>query len=137
MRRARYCLLAMVVAGIAGCASSPGSMREDPEAKRTVQLDLPYQLVLKRIADQFVECTPAPMLPIGTFINDVRHYPDLRSASIVRGAEGIGRQIHEVIDIRELAPGKTEMVVFSKVRVDRIAAVRKRWAEGAATCDGS
>jgi len=123
--------------GLTGCATSPGGMREDADARRTVQLDLPYQLVLKRIVDRFDECTPAPMLPIGSAINNVSHYPDLRQASIVRGGEGIGRQIVEVIDIRETAPGHTELVVFRKVRADAVAAMRRRWAEGGMSCDGS
>jgi hypothetical protein len=123
-----------VIAALAGCATSAGNMRQDPEAKRSVLLPINYQLVLKRINERFAECTPAPMLPLGTMINDVQHYSDLRQASITRGAEGVGRQIHEVIDIRETAPGQTELSVFSKVRKDEKLATMRRWAEGDLAC---
>lgn len=121
-------------AALIGCATSPGSMREDQAAKRSAVLDLPYQLVLKRIVDQYAECTPAPILPIGTMINDVHHYPDLKTASITRGAEGIGRQIHQVIDIAASPTGGTQLTVFSKMATDGWFSKIKGWAQGGTGC---
>lgn len=120
---------------VAGCATSPGSLRQDPDARRAAVLAVPYQLVLKRIVEQYAECTAAPLVPLGTVINQVQHYSDLRQASITRGAEGIGRQIHQVIDIRETVPGQTELVVYATMAPDRHMAHLKRWAEGSSSCD--
>ena len=94
------CCVAAVL--IAGCATSPGNMRQDIDAKRTVLLAMPYQQVLKRIVDQYAECTPAPMLPIGTLINDVQHYTDLRQASTVRTPERLAPLLQRALPRRRL-----------------------------------
>lgn len=119
---------------LVGCASTPGGLRNDPEARRVMVLDVGYQTVLKRLVDWQAECVAGPLVPIGQVINDVQHYPDTRSASIVRGAMGMGTQIFEVIDLREISPGKTEMTFFAKASTDTRAAAKRRIAEGDSRC---
>lgn len=127
-----YCLILAALA--TGCATSPGNMRLDPEAKRTVVAEVNYQLALKRLTEQWAECTPSPMLPIGQLINDVQHYPDLRVATIVRGSSGIGTQIHQVIDLKEIGPGRTEITLYTKVRADELASRTARIVRGDLSC---
>lgn len=131
----KQALMAWAMAAVlAGCASTPGGMRTDADAKRVAMVEANYQLVLKRLVDHWAECGPQPVLPIGQAINDVQHYPDLRQASIVRGGQGFGTQILHVIDLRETAPGRTEMVTYTKVATDTFAARMMRVAGGASGC---
>lgn len=127
--------LAAIALALGGCASTPGGMRDDPSVKRVVVLDLGYQTVLKRLVDWWGECGGSSMLPIGQLINDVQHYPDLRQATIVRGATGVGTQIHGVIDLREVGAGKTEMTTYYKIRPDANAAQQRKAAEGSRSCE--
>lgn len=119
---------------LAGCASSPQGLRADSEAKRTFLVDASYQLVLKRLVDNHAECTSGPLLPIGQVVNDVQNYPDLRSATIVRGAMGFGTQIHQVLDIKETAPGQTEVAFWMKLRTDYWANFYRSIAQGGSGC---
>lgn len=128
---------AMVVAGLvllAGCATSPANLQR-PENAVSFTLPQPYQLTLKRIVDTDTECQGGGLMLIGQLINDVQHYPDLREAKIVQGAQGVGRQIYQVIVVREPPQGGTEVVLYSKAhREDRLARLR-RWATGDASCE--
>lgn len=126
--------LALCALVCAGCASTPGGMRGDPDAKRVMVIEAGYQVVLKRLVDWNAECVGGPVAPIGQVINDVQHYPDMRTASIVRGAMGVGTQIFEVIDLREISPGRTEMTFYAKASTDTRAAAKRRIAEGAGRC---
>lgn len=126
--------LALCALVCAGCATTPGGMRGDPEAKRVMIIEVGYQTALKRLVDWQAECVMGPLVPIGQVINDVQHYSDIRSASIVRGAMGIGTQITEVIDLREIAPGRTEMTFYAKASLDKRAAAQRRIAEGDSRC---
>jgi hypothetical protein len=127
---------AAALALLAGCASTPGGMRADLEAKRVQVVPMGYQLALKRLVDHHAECSAAPVLPLGQMINDVQHYPDLRTASIVRGASGMGTQIVEVVDLREPEPGRTEITTWSKKDRDELAARTLRVVQGSTSCRG-
>jgi hypothetical protein len=126
--------LAFSAAVLVGCATSPQGMRSDDEAKRVFTVAAPYQLVLKRLVENHAECASGPLLPIGQVINDVQNYPDLRSATIVRGASGFGTQTHQVFDIRELTGNKTEVSFWMKIRTDHWAHEYQRIAEGGKGC---
>lgn len=93
-----------------------------------------YQVVLKRYVDHHQRCDGAPLVPLGQLINEVSNYPDLRLASIVRGAQGIGRQIYTVIEISETAPGVSKIELWSKIRPDDWARHYKNVAEGSDSC---
>ena len=120
--------LAIAACLLAGCAMSPQGL-EKPEFASVFHVDQPYQLTLKNIVEADAECQRAPLLPVGQVINDVQHYPDLREAKIVQGAQGIGRQIYQVIAIRESGEG-SEVTVYARAALDRRAALIKRWASG-------
>ena len=119
---------------LAGCASTPDGLRADASAKRVVVLSVGYQTVLKRLVDHHRNCVAGPLLPIGSAINDVDHYPDLRMATIVRGAQGFGRDIFQVYDLVEVAPGSTRLTMYFPLGTDRQAALAKRVAEGDGAC---
>lgn len=127
-------LTALVVI-FGGCASTPGGLRSDASATRVAVIDSGYQLVLKRLVDWSDECTASPVLPLGQVIDQVRDYPDLRQATIVRGASGVGTQIYLVIDLQEIEPAKTEMKVYSRAAPDRQMARHRRVANGGTGCD--
>lgn len=133
MRVSDVVLVAACVAMV-GCASTPGGMRGDPEAKRVMIIEAGYQVVLKRLVDWNAECVAGPLVPVGQVINDVQHYSDARTASIVRGSMGVGTQIFEVIDLREISPGRTEMTFYAKASTDTRAAAKRRIAEGDGRC---
>ncbi|MDP3610685.1 MAG: hypothetical protein Q8R98_02425, partial [Rubrivivax sp.] len=110
MRKLRVTTFAALIA-LSGCASTPDGLRENVSGKRELVLSVGYQTVLKRLVDHNRKCVGGPLLPIGSVINDVDHYPDLRTATIVRGAQGFGRDIFQVYDLVEVAPGATRLTM--------------------------
>jgi len=125
-------ILALVA--LTGCASSPDDLRSDASVKRLIVVDMPYQLALKKIVDHHQRCDVGPLLPIGQVINDVQHYPDLKLANIVRGAQGIGRQIHLVIDIEATDDGGSKVILWSKFPIDRLHKRYRSVLSGAEGC---
>lgn len=123
---------AALCVGLIGCAVSPSEMRADPEAKRTFTVQAGYQMVLKRIEDYNSECNTVVAIPMGgDGINEVRNYSDLRQATITRGVAAIVPNIYQVIDMKETAPGTTEVTVYAKARLERVAFVFEQVARGA------
>lgn len=118
---------------LAGCATSPQGL-EHPDYANTFHVDQGYQQTLKNIVDADTECRRGPLLPLGQTINDVQHYPDLREAKIVQGAQGVGRQIYRVVTIRESGDG-TEVTVYTKQAPEKFTAQFERWANGSRDCD--
>lgn len=121
-----------LAAALTGC-STPGDLKRDYPPV-TFKADAGYQLVLKRLVDRHQECAMAPLLPLGQVINDVQNYPDLRSATIIRGASGIGSQTNQVFEIRETGPNQTEVSFTQRFRVEHFAAYYERVANGGAGC---
>lgn len=120
---------------LAACASTPDTLRSDPERKRVQIIQVNYQLALKRIVQWHGECVPGPLLPIGTPINDVLHLPELREASFIVGASGIGKQIMEITDLKGIGAETTEMTTYTGSRVaDRFARKQRLIAEGESRC---
>lgn len=119
---------------LSGCASTPGGLRADDSALRSFEVGASYQTVLKRLVDQYENCTSGPLLPIGSVVFDVRNYPDLKTASIAQGASGFGTQIYTVIDLTEPRPGVTLVKVWSKIAADRVGKETRRVAEGDLRC---
>ena len=131
-RIARTTLAGISLVAIVGCSTSPAGM-EQPENASSFTIDQPYQLTLKRIVDADAECRRAPLLPVGQVINDVQHYPDLREAKIVQGAQGVGRQIYAVIDIRENDAG-SQVTLYAKSAREKHLKRLQRWASGDTDC---
>ena len=130
----RKILVIMAAAFVLAACSTPADLRRNhPPITFTVKAN--YQLVLKRLVDRNQECTSGPLLPIGQVINDVQHYPDLRAATIVRGASGFGSQTHQVFDIKETAPGETEVSFTQRFRIEAWAAYYERVANGGGGCE--
>jgi hypothetical protein len=129
-------LAAAAVAALAtGCASTAGGL-EQPQYAATFTVDQPYQLTLKNIQAGDQECRPFQLVPIGQQIDDVQNYPDLREAKIIQGASGIGRQIYDVITIKEV-DGKSVVTHYRKGDRARrnVSARTERWAKGSTSCD--
>lgn len=121
---------------LAAC-STPGDLKSNNPEPAVFSVKAGYQTVLKRMVDQHRECAGGPLLPIGQLINDVQHYPDLRQATIVRGASGFGTQTHQVIEIRETAPNQTEVKLYQRwdgLRA-KLGALYERWANGGGGCE--
>lgn len=127
--------VALFAAFLAGCASSPQNLKSDPAAGRSFTVNASYQLVLKRIVDHHYACDAGPLFPFGQIINDVNHYPDLKHASIVRGTQGIGRQIFSVIEIHEHQPGVARVDVWAALKPNVMANYYARTANGQGTCE--
>lgn len=115
-----FCVLAFGLL-LSGCSSTPQGLKDDTAAKRSFNVDENYQLVLKRIVEQNIECRAQPLLPIGQVIFDVQHYPDLKEATIASGASGFGTQIYYVINIQGTSDGKARITTWSKIRADEFA----------------
>lgn len=124
--------LVLAVVLLAACSTPNDLKRDYPPVSFKVQSG--YQLVLKRLVDQHQECTSGPLLPIGQVINDMQHYPDLRMATIVRGASGFGSQTHQVFEIRETAPNETTVSFTQRFAVAKFAAFYERVANGDKGC---
>ncbi|MGE3348180.1 MAG: hypothetical protein AB7I35_12180 [Ramlibacter sp.] len=123
---------AVLCAGLVGCAMSSSDMRADPEAKRSFTVPAGYQVVLKRIEDYNSECNTVVAIPMGgDGINEVRNYSDLRKATITRGIAAIVPNIYQVIELNETAPETTEVTVYAKLRLERVALVFEHVARGA------
>lgn len=114
MRTISSIFVATVAMVLAGCASSPQGMRDDPEAKRSGIIKVNYQVALKRLNNWYRECVWGPLLPIGQSINEIVHLPELREASIVRGSSGFGTQITAVIELRGIDDQTTELTTYKK-----------------------
>lgn len=127
----RGLILCMV---LAGCATSPANLQQ-PENAASFTLAQPYQLTLKRIVEADGECQAVQLVPLGQTINDVQHYPDLREARIVKGASGVGRQIYQVIEVREPPQGGSEVTLYTKLHRGKFLARLQRWATGDPACD--
>ena len=126
-------LIAVIVAlTLAGCAYTPAGM-EQPQNAHTFTVDQPYQLTLKNIVEADQGCQDLQLVPIGQRINDVQHYPDLREAKITQGASGIGRQIYQVIHVREVGEG-TEVTLYIKLHARARLEQLQRWALGDKEC---
>lgn len=123
----------VIVLLLAGC-STPEDLKRDYQPY-DFKVNAGYQLVLKRLVERYRECAASPLLPIGQVINDVQNYPDLRSATIVRGASGFGTQTHQVFDIRETGPGRTEVRFTQRFAVAKFGALYEKWANGEGGCD--
>lgn len=130
-------LILVAVLGLAGCASTPGGLAQPGNAE-VFELDMGYQEALRNIAAGTRECGPVQILPLGQQINDTQHYPDLREGRITLGAAGVGTQITQVVDVREVAPGRTQVTVYAKHPRTRAAYVAhaRRWATGDLSCGG-
>lgn len=126
-------LMLLLAAGVLAGCSTPGDLKAGNEPA-VFSVDVGYQQVLKRFVDQHRECDASPLLPLGTVINDVQNYSDMRMATITRGASGVGTQTHQVIELRETAPGRTEVKLYQRFRVAHFAEVYKGWASGGTTC---
>lgn len=111
----------------------PGDLKAGYEPA-VFTVNVGYQQVLKRFVDQHRECDLVPLLPLGTAINDVQNYSDMRMAVITRGASGVGTQTHQVIELRETAPGQTEVKLYQRFRVAHFGEVYKGWALGGTAC---
>lgn len=123
----------LVVFLLSACSTPSDLKRDYPSVSFKVQAG--YQLVLKRLVDNNQECTSGPILPIGQVINDVQHYPDLRTATIVRGASGFGSQTHQVFEIRETAPNETEVSFTQRFAISKFGAFYERVANGGKGCE--
>lgn len=132
MRVASLCLLLCLL--LLGCAGTPEALRSDVGARRVYVLPVGYQQALKNLVDQHQNCEGGPFIPLGQVVNEVSHYPDLRRASIVRGAMGFGRQIHLVIDLSEPGPGRTRMEIYALIGLDNFARQAERVAMGNLAC---
>lgn len=127
-------IITLFLAALLAACSTPSDLKTNTPSVFTVKTG--YQLVLKRFNDQHMECAPLVLMPIGQLINDVQNYPDLRMATIVRGASGIGTQTHMVIEIRETAPNETEVKLYrGEPLQSKLAVVYERWANGGKGCD--
>jgi hypothetical protein len=73
-------------------------------------------------------------LPIGQVINEVQNYPDLRMATIVRGASGVGSQTHQVFEIKETAANTTVVSFTQRFAIQKFADFYERIANGATGC---
>lgn len=118
---------------LAGCASSHEGLKANPDNRRAVSVQVPYQLAFKRITETLRECTSGPLLPVGQVINDARLYPDLKQGTLTLGSSGFGTQIWQHLEINA-AGDDTQLVLFSaskpQANLDRYA----RWASGSASC---
>ncbi|MCD9046791.1 hypothetical protein [Luteimonas sp. MHLX1A] len=123
-RRLLTCATAVVL--LSGCAMSPQGL-ERPEFASVFLVDQPYQLTLKNIVESEQSCRRAPLVPLGGAIDDVHHYPDLREAKIVYGAEGFGRQIYQVTHINEV-DGGSQVTVYARSALDKRTNLMRRWA---------
>lgn len=119
---------------LAAC-STPGDLKAGNPEPAVFKVKAGYQLVLKRLVDQYAECAGGPILPIGQVINDVQNYADLRQATITRGASGFGTQTHQVIEIRETAPNETEVKLYQRFAVAKFGALYERWSNGGSGCE--
>lgn len=119
---------------LAGCASTPEGLKSNPENRRAVTVQVPYQLAFKRITETYRECAMSPLLPIGQVINDARLYPDLKSGTFTLGASGIGTQIYQHLEIAAAGDGATEIVLFAITRNQQSLDRYVRWAGGDRSC---
>lgn len=76
-----------------------------------------------------------PLLPIGQSIADAKLFSDLKLGTLTLGASGVGTQIYQVIEVQGLDNGKTEVVLFAKVKTQAHLERLKRWASGSLSCD--
>ena len=127
--------LILLLATLLTACSTPGDLKAGNPEPAVFKVKAGYQLVLKRIVDQHRECDGGPLLPVGQIINDVQNYPDLRTATIVRGASGFGTQTHQVIEIRQTVGDETEVKVFQRYRIAQAGVLYTRWANGGKGCE--
>ena len=125
-------LVAVAVAVLAGC-STPADLKAD-RAPTVFTVPVGYQLVLKRLVEQHQVCAMVPLIPIGQVINDVQNYPDLRMATITRGASGIGTQTTQVLELREVGAGQTEVKLYQRFAPEKFAKAYERNALGENVC---
>ena len=130
----KYCLIWLFVFAT-GCASTPNGLQSDPEALRVFNVSEPYQLIFKRLVENHQECSHTPLLPLGQSIFETNNYPDLRLATIVLGASGVGTQIYLSIEISEVSSNESKIKMWTKIRTDKKANQVKRIAEGGIGCD--
>lgn len=131
----RLLSIGVAVLALAGCASTPGNLAQ-PDNAASFELERGYQEALRDIAAGTRECPPPQFLPLGQQINDTQHYPDLREGRITLGASGVGTSITQVVDVKEIAPGRTRVTVYAQHPRTREVYVEraKRWAAGDMSC---
>ncbi|TAA12439.1 hypothetical protein EA658_09990 [Pseudoxanthomonas winnipegensis] len=129
----KHVIVLSCLGALAACATTPGNL-EQPQFGESFEIDQGYQVTLKNLRTADGECSSPALMPLGQRIYDVQDYPDLREAKIVQGAEGIGRQIYQVITIKE-HDGRSTVTVYQRGshRGD-YAALVKRWASGSTDC---
>ena len=129
--------ITIFLAALLAACSTPGDLKTNNPEPAVFNVKVGYQLVLKRFNEQRKECAPVVLVPIGQSINDVQNYPDLRMATIVSGASGIGTQTHQVIEISETAPNETEVRLYERWPglKAKHAVVYERWANGGKGCE--
>lgn len=128
-------VISLLLAACLVACSTPSELKANNPEPASFKVKAGYQTVLKRIVEQHRECDSSPLLPIGQVINDVQNYPDLRSATIVRGSSGIGTQTGQVIEIAETVPGESDVKVYQRSGIPRARALYERWANGGTGCD--
>lgn len=131
----RHCIGLLAITLLAGCASTPEALKENPENRKAITVAVPYQLAFKRITEGQRECLPQNFVPIGQVINDAQLYPDLKMATITLGASGIGTQIRQHLEIASKGENSTELVLFAGTRPQAFLDRYARWANGSRSCD--
>lgn len=124
----------MAALAMAGCASTPQGLKDDPQAKRSFTVEGNYQAVLKRLVENRQECRHQPLIPLGQVILDVHHYPELREGSIVEGASGVGTQIYVVITVKGDGQDQTTVTTWTKIRTDEFVEKIKKIVNGERIC---
>lgn len=117
-----------------GCASSPEGLKSNPDNRRAVTVQVPYQLAFKRITETLRECSSGPLLPVGQVINDARLYPDLKQGTLTLGSSGFGTQIWQHLEINA-AGEETQLVLYSAAKPQQNLDRYARWASGSASCE--
>lgn len=116
---------------VAGCAAStPDAARQlGPERRYTFQVDVDYQTAYRRILETERKCN---QYPLGTAMQMVNGdlYPDTKSGSITVGLYGaLGPSIYQVIDVKALDGGKTEVVAtFPTGPVEKLGSKVRAWS---------
>ena len=122
-----FCLFILT---LSSCATTPSDLRK-PKNQYRVILDLPYQLVFKRINTGALECYQVPTFHIGGNNNHALLYPDLKEAEIVTGANGM---LHSLVDIRSLGDNKTELSAYHAFNPEAHGRLKHNWALGNYIC---
>lgn len=129
----RLISIALASCAVAACASSPTGLIK-PENRAAVVVRVPYQLALGRIVEFSRECAHPPFSPFAHVLNEIEHDPDLRRARITNGISGIGTQVYQVIEIREVDAESAEIALYAVLNRERLLARFQHWANGDTSC---